>query len=356
METVAYVYKWTHIPTLRWYVGCRYATGCHPDDGYICSSKIVKPLIKANPEEWRREIIAVGSKVDMLELEHEILTLFDAAKDSRSFNKNNGGGKFFGQQGPLSDIHYKNVCKAAKKRSADPIWYAANSKRLEDPEYLKKLKTSLQNSQNVKQAAKKRGADPEFRKSVSEGVLRYTSSPDYVNPRGMLGKTHSQEWKDNQSNTQHGKVKPLEGNKKISEGRKGRKPKQESIEKMRKALTGRESGRSRKVKTPAGIFDKLKDAAAYYEVAPGSIKNFINGVNVKEWFKPHLESKGIKFKGLKPLGFEWMGNIEKELGAKKIQTPDGIFNNAKEAGKFYNITPEAIRHRIKSQPDRYKKI
>ena len=85
----AYVYKWTHIPTLKWYVGSRTAKNCHPDDGYICSSRTVKPLIKANPNEWTREIIDVGSAQAMKELEAEILQLFDAASDPRSFNKNN---------------------------------------------------------------------------------------------------------------------------------------------------------------------------------------------------------------------------------------------------------------------------
>ena len=85
----AYVYKWTHIPTLKWYVGSRTAKNCHPDDGYICSSRTVKPLIKANPNEWTRDIIDVGSAQAMKELEAEILQLFDAASDPRSFNKNN---------------------------------------------------------------------------------------------------------------------------------------------------------------------------------------------------------------------------------------------------------------------------
>ena len=85
----AYVYKWTHLPSLMWYVGSRTSKNAHPDDGYICSSKIVKPLIQATPEEWSREIIDVGTRQAMKELEAEILQLFDAAADPRSFNKNN---------------------------------------------------------------------------------------------------------------------------------------------------------------------------------------------------------------------------------------------------------------------------
>lgn len=92
--TQAYVYKWTHIPTLKWYVGSRTAKGCHPDDGYICSSKIVKPLIKANPEQWRREVVAIGDPVEMLDLESIILEITDAKFDQRSFNLHNGDGKF----------------------------------------------------------------------------------------------------------------------------------------------------------------------------------------------------------------------------------------------------------------------
>jgi hypothetical protein len=249
-----------------------------------------------------------------------------------------------------------NKLIAARQRSADPEWHKANSKRFDDPEYTKRLSIAIKNSPATKEKARRQSEDPDFAAKISASALKNTSSPDYVHPRGMLGKTHSQETKQNQSKAHSGKIKPLDGNKKISEARKGRLPKQESIEKMRKTLTGRESGRSRKVKTPAGIFDKLKDAADFYEVSTGSIKNYINGQFVKDWFKPHLESKGVKFKGLKPLGFKWIGEVEKELGPKKIQTPDGIFNSAEEAGLFYNITGAAIRHRIKSQPDKYKKI
>lgn len=232
-------------------------------------------------------------------------------------------------------------------------WYEKNNARLQDPEYVKRLSESLKNSDKVKQANKKKGADPKFRKAVSDGLKEWTNSPDYVNPRGMLGKTRSLETRTKASQALLGKEKPLEGNVKISQARQGFKPKQESIEKMREKLIGRETGRSRKVQTPAGVFDKLKDAADYYEVATGSIKNFIAGRNVKEWFKPHLESKGVKFDNLKPLGFSWLGDVNKELNGRQLLTPDGNFKNVKAAAEFYKITPAAIRHRIKTRPHEY---
>jgi len=87
--TTAYVYKWTHLPTMKWYVGSRTANGCHPDDGYVCSSKIVQPLIKGLTNEWKRKVIATGDAIEMLTLEEEILMTFDARNDQRSFNRTN---------------------------------------------------------------------------------------------------------------------------------------------------------------------------------------------------------------------------------------------------------------------------
>jgi hypothetical protein len=119
----AYVYKWTHLPSLMWYVGSRTSKNAHPNDGYICSSKIVKPLIQATPEEWSREIIEVGTRQAMKKLEAEILQLFDAAADPRSFNKNNAkpaGGWNAGLNGEQSHrfgkrLNYKKPYTVTEK-------------------------------------------------------------------------------------------------------------------------------------------------------------------------------------------------------------------------------------------------
>lgn len=89
--TQAFVYRWTHIPTGKWYIGYHKGT---PNDGYICSSKIVKPLIKANPTEWSRKILKTGTQQEMLEHEVFLLKLFDAKKDPMSFNQTNGSKEF----------------------------------------------------------------------------------------------------------------------------------------------------------------------------------------------------------------------------------------------------------------------
>jgi hypothetical protein len=83
-----------HIPTGKWYIGSRTAKGCHKNDGYICSSKIVKPLILKNPKEWRREILGIGTADYIRKLENKILKKLDARNDPESYNLHNGDGKF----------------------------------------------------------------------------------------------------------------------------------------------------------------------------------------------------------------------------------------------------------------------
>lgn len=111
--TLAYVYKWAHIPTLRWYVGSRTAKNCHPDDGYICSNLTISEMISLTPSEWTRTIIATGEPDAMYDLETDILVLFDARNDERSFNGHNND---FGL--PISgEKHYMKQDKWRKIQS-----------------------------------------------------------------------------------------------------------------------------------------------------------------------------------------------------------------------------------------------
>lgn len=91
---ICYVYKWTHKQTKNWYIGSRTAKKSTLDDGYICSSKTVKPLILENKQDWEKTIVCIGEKEEIRALETEILTMFDAKNDPRSFNKHNQDLKF----------------------------------------------------------------------------------------------------------------------------------------------------------------------------------------------------------------------------------------------------------------------
>ena len=87
--TKAYLYKWTQISTGRWYRGSRTRKGCYPDDGYISHSKIINPLIAANPSDWVREIECIGEPKYIADLETKWLTYLKAKQDLMSYNEVN---------------------------------------------------------------------------------------------------------------------------------------------------------------------------------------------------------------------------------------------------------------------------
>ena len=85
----AYVYQWTEKTTGKWYIGSRTRKGCHPGDGYICSSKTVKPMIEANRENWIRDILFVGNPIKALEIESFVLCEMRAKDNDTSYNLHN---------------------------------------------------------------------------------------------------------------------------------------------------------------------------------------------------------------------------------------------------------------------------
>lgn len=90
-----FVYTWVHIPTGRYYIGSRTAKFCHPNDGYICSSKVVKPMILGNPSEWKRRVLFIHPMPRLVVMmEAEFLKGLDAKDSERCFNMHNGDGKF----------------------------------------------------------------------------------------------------------------------------------------------------------------------------------------------------------------------------------------------------------------------
>ena len=144
MNTIAYIYKWTNLITGKWYIGSRTKEGSHPDDGYICSSKIVEPLVLNNPSEWSREILITGEPNTIIVKESEILTELDAKNDPMSYNMHNGDGSFSTAGIELTDAWKQKISQAnrGKKRNAKQKenYKKANSLKAKDPAYLKKLR------------------------------------------------------------------------------------------------------------------------------------------------------------------------------------------------------------------------
>lgn len=117
-NTQSFLYKWTHIPTKKWYVGSRTAAGSHINDGYICSSIEVKPMIIENNNEWVREILCIADSKYILDLETNYLKTTDAKNDPMSFNRHNGDGTFTstGKKASLNTkLKMSNSRKGVKK-------------------------------------------------------------------------------------------------------------------------------------------------------------------------------------------------------------------------------------------------
>jgi hypothetical protein len=154
---------------MKWYIGSRTAKKCHPEDGYICSSKRVKPMIKANPHEWEREILATGTREEMLEYEAELLDMFDASKDPRSFNLHNNNGKFnmTGRTLPPRSDRVKQKLSDAHKGKIPEC--AGWNKGVEMPEHLRKEASIRQTN---------RMSDPALREYMSE-INMGDKNPNY---------------------------------------------------------------------------------------------------------------------------------------------------------------------------------
>lgn len=88
----AFVYCWTNIENNMIYVGVHKGI---PDDGYVCSSKVLLKEYSHSLQKFTRNILATGTLSDMRALESAILQAADAANNSQYYNQHNNDGTFF---------------------------------------------------------------------------------------------------------------------------------------------------------------------------------------------------------------------------------------------------------------------
>jgi hypothetical protein len=226
MKTQAYLYKWTQYSTSKWYIGCRTAKNCHPNDGYICSSSIVKPLIKSNSEDWIRQILCIGDSNYIRQLESDYLHILDAKNDPQSYNKHNSDGKFTSTDPETG----KKISLANKGRIAwnkNCLWSDDIKEKMKKPKHTEESRKKLSEIRK----GKKRNLTPEQREKMR---LRMSGEN---NP--MFGKTHSEEIRKKISDLNKGKPSTFKGKKhseeskqKMSDACKGKKHSEESKQKM----------------------------------------------------------------------------------------------------------------------------
>jgi len=160
MQT-AFLYRWNEASTGMWYVGSRTAKNCHPDDGYICSSKHVKPLIEANPKNWNREILLIASPVYVREMEAKYLLALNASDDKLSYNRHNGDMKFHTIGSKLSEEHKRKISAKGRTHS-EATKVKMREKRIgsknpffgktHTPEYAQQISVRMQTNNPAKKA------------------------------------------------------------------------------------------------------------------------------------------------------------------------------------------------------------
>lgn len=93
-SVAAFLYKFLHMPTGKWYIGMHgLKENESPFDGSYWNSSTNQEflnLLEAEPENFKYEILSYGSMREVFKLENEILTELNAAGDPLSWNKWNG--------------------------------------------------------------------------------------------------------------------------------------------------------------------------------------------------------------------------------------------------------------------------
>lgn len=91
-ETESFIYKWTHIPTGRYYIGKHKGS---PNDGYTGSGvRFQREFKLTSRSEWKREIPFFGTDEEVLNKEAELVTE-ETLKDYLCLNMVPGGGQCY---------------------------------------------------------------------------------------------------------------------------------------------------------------------------------------------------------------------------------------------------------------------
>lgn len=115
---------------------------------------------------------------------------------------------------------------------------------------------------------------------------------------------------------------------------------------LEKCIKGGQT-QSREVSTPCGIFPSRLAASKFYKISPHTMGGWIKKN------KPHLFYYTDTGPGIEP---QPIIKYKPKKYIRKVKTPDGIFDNIHDAAIFYNVHPDTIKYRIKTDPNNYIRL
>lgn len=208
-ETVPYLYKWVHLPTGMWYIGSKSQQGWNPSrhEQYICSSKIVKPMIINNRSEWTFQILAIGEGPYIRNLEKRFLKHLNAKDDPMSFNRNNACCEFL-RTGVIESKETRHRKSIARQGQNNPMF----GKRGElSPHYGKTHSQETREKQSKALIEYNRNRPTEHNLNISKALKGNTKLSEKVkgekNP--MFGKPASEYNKMMSKQKNSGKNNPM---------------------------------------------------------------------------------------------------------------------------------------------------
>ena len=179
-QKYGFVYIWYDRKNKRYYIGSHWGT---EDDGYICSSKMMRQSYKRRPEDFRRRVIKriYTTRQDLLLEEERWLGMVDPDKTTPR-NTTVESRK---------NVRYYNI-----KLGTQNQWWSSDEKRLTVGEKISKAKTGKsvpctpEKAVAISEAKKKKFAEKHEK-------LGYKFSPEHASKLsdGRKGKKHTDEWK-----------------------------------------------------------------------------------------------------------------------------------------------------------------
>lgn len=197
MKRYGYIYKITHTPTKRYYIGQHKSSEF--DDSYWGSGHIIRSLYEKHPkEEFTREVLAWAETPEELnDLEMKFVDVA-SLKNNKCLNLKTGGG--------VGSVYSKVVREKISKSLKGHTSYWKGKKLPE--EAVRKMKLAKQDvsketRRKISEAKKGQKPSEEAKKKMS---LAATGRPGYWN-----GKKMSEEHRRKLSESHKGKPNPLKG-------------------------------------------------------------------------------------------------------------------------------------------------